>query len=217
MSEIDISYRGILKVAIPISLGSFVQFLVVITDNFFLSKVHMNAMNGAGNSALLYITLLMFAIGLSSAVQILVARRHGEGKFVEAGETLANGFWIMLLSGFVLSGILFWANHSLLPLITSSPEVLDNMNRFLDIRALGLILYPIVLMIIAFYSGIARTLVMFFATLITAGVNIFLDWVLIFGNLGAPQLGLEGAAWATVSAEVSALIFLIFYLLLDKG
>ena len=67
MSGISTSIRGILSVSLPISLGSFVQFIVVLTDNYFLGQVHMNAMNGAGNSALIYVTLLMFAIGLTSS------------------------------------------------------------------------------------------------------------------------------------------------------
>ena len=79
-STLSTSYQAILKLALPISAGTFTQFLVVLTDNFFLSKVSDSALNGAGNAGILYITLAMVGQGLSSCGQILIARRVGEGR-----------------------------------------------------------------------------------------------------------------------------------------
>ena len=118
--------------------------------------------------------------------------------------------------GVLLVGVIQAINLYALDSLIDSPNVLREMQRFLSIRGFGLLFYPLALSFIAFYSGIARTIVMLYATLITAGVNIFLDYGLIFGNWGLPELGLEGAAWATLSAEIAAVIFLMLYTGLHK-
>lgn len=216
MSGISTSIRGILSVSLPISLGSFVQFIVVLTDNYFLGQVHMNAMNGAGNSALIYVTLLMFVIGLTSSAQIIIARRNGEGSYEDAGATLANMLFLAIGLGVLLVILIHLLNFYALPHLINSDNVLHEMQAFLRIRGFGLLVYPLALSYLAFYSGIARTLVMLYATLLTAGVNILLDYGLIFGNLGMPELGLEGAAWATLAAEIAAVIFFVLYTELNR-
>ena len=225
MKGIDISYKGIIRVALPISLGSFVQFLVVLTDNYFLSRIGitegspelgMNAMNGAGNSALIYITLLMFAIGLSSGAQVLIARRNGEKKYAVAGQFFANSLWICIGLGTVLFIGLRWITANALDPLLESDAVLENMQRFLNIRMLGMLFYPITLIIMAFYAGIARTKLLMYTTVLTAIINIILDWILIFGKAGAPVMGLEGAAIATVIAEAAAFIFATIFIFADR-
>ena len=78
-SPLDTSISNLLRIAIPISLGSLVQFLVVLTDNFFLSRAGELEINGAGNAGLVYLTFSMAVIGGSVGIQILVARFKGEG------------------------------------------------------------------------------------------------------------------------------------------
>ena len=95
------SYSAILKLALPVSAGTFTQFLVVLTDNFFLSQVSDATLNGAGNAGILYITLAMVGQGLSSFGQILIARRVGEGRTERALVLLRTGLLGMFLIGLV--------------------------------------------------------------------------------------------------------------------
>jgi putative MATE family efflux protein len=216
-AEIDISYKGLIRVALPIALGTFVQFLMVFTDNFFLSKVTMNALNGAGISAMIYVTLSMFIIGLASGEQILVARRNGEKRLKEAGEVFGNALVVSLFLSVALFILMQTLLHTFLSVFVQSEHVLDHTFRFLDIRSIGIFFYGTSLIFIGFYIGIASSKVLLYTTLITAGVNIFLDWALIFGNAGFPELGLEGAAWATVTAEICSLVYLVGYAVWHKS
>ena len=100
-------YRSILRLALPVSAGTFMQFLVVLTDNYFLSRTSDVALNGAGNAGVLYITLAMIGAGFCNTGQILIARRMGEGRQDETLRILATGLRVAMVVGMLL--ILFVA------------------------------------------------------------------------------------------------------------
>ena len=102
MHQIDTSYRAILRMAAPISMGAFVQFLVVLTDNFFLSRVGQAEINGAGNAGLLYLTFSMVAMATTSTGQILIARRIGENDRAAGYRLVRSGVIVMLCLAVVL-------------------------------------------------------------------------------------------------------------------
>ena len=72
MPGLKTDYADIMKLALPVSAGTFMQFLVVLTDNYFLSRTSDVALNGAGNAGLLYITLCMLGAGFCNTGQILI-------------------------------------------------------------------------------------------------------------------------------------------------
>lgn len=214
--SLDISTYGLLKVAIPISLGGFVQFIVVLTDNAFLSRVGMNVMNGAGLGSMLFITLIMLGIGLASGSQIIIARRNGTGLFEQIGQVFSNTLLLSIIMGIALLGLMLCTMTPLFNFLVESDEVRNYMSSYMSIRFFGMAVYMPALVITSLYMGIAKTRVLIYSTLITAGVNLGLDWMLIFGEWGAPKLGIRGAAIATVVAEILNLIFLIVYLRRDS-
>jgi putative MATE family efflux protein len=214
--SLDISTKGLLKVAIPISLGGFVQFIVVLTDNAFLSRVGMNVMNGAGLGSMLFITLIMLGIGLASGAQIIIARRNGSALYEQIGQVFSNTLLLSILLGFFLLGLMLCTMAPLFNFLVDSDEVRGYMSSYMSIRFFGLAVYMPSLVITSLYMGIAKTRILIYSTLITAGVNLGLDWMLIFGEWGAPKLGIRGAAIATVVAEILNLIFLIVYLRRDN-
>lgn len=217
LQQIDTSISGILKVALPISLSTFVQFVVVFTDNFFLSDVSKLALNAAGNSGILYVAFMMIAVGLSSGVQILTARRKGEQKHEEAGSIFSNALIMAFLIGIGL--YLFTTVFRIygLPHLVQDPELAAAMDSFLRIRFFGYMIHPLVLCFIGFYSGIAQTRVLFYITVIMAIVNVLGDYVLIFGNSFIPAMGLDGASYASFFSEIFALIFVVIYSARNKA
>ena len=102
MEPLKTDYRSILRLALPVSAGTFMQFLVVLTDNYFLSRTSDVALNGAGNAGLLYITLAMIGAGFSNTGQILIARRMGEGQQNEGLSILSSGLMAVAAVGLFL-------------------------------------------------------------------------------------------------------------------
>ena len=206
---LETSVRNILGVALPLSLGAFVQFLVLLTDNYFLAQVSQAAINGAGVSAMVYITASMVVYGLTSGTQIFIARKHGEQDQEGILKYFSTGSKLALITGiglfFLLLGIANW----MLPYWLDSPDILNVAKSFLQIRAIGFTFYTGTLCLVAYYVGTTKTSIVMFATLITSLVNVVLDYAFIFGHFGFPSLGADGVALATVIAEVLGLMFLL--------
>lgn len=209
--KLDISYKSLLSIALPLSLGAFVQFLVVLTDNIFLTEVGEDYLNGAGIASMLYITAIMFGIGLSSGTQIFIARRIGEGKPHEVGVWFGSGFRIATLIALMLYLVFLVLDVFVYQHIIASEGVLRIMKEFLSIRSLGLLIYLPVLVLNSVYIGTGKTGVLSISMIITAGLNILLDWLLIFGVGIFPEMKHEGAALATLIAEIAGASFMILF------
>jgi len=209
--NLDISYKSLIKIALPLSLGAFVQFLVVLTDNVFLSEVGEDYLNGAGVASMLYITAIMFGIGLSSGTQIFIARKIGEGKDNEVGEWFGSGIRIAIGMGVALYGLFLLLDQYAYHHLIQSENVLLVMREFLSIRSLGLIIYIPLLVLNSLYIGSGKTGVLSVSMVITAGLNILLDYLLIFGIGVFPEMKHEGAALATLISEAAGATFLVSY------
>lgn len=217
MSSLKTGYGDILKLAIPVSAGTFMHFLVVLTDNFFLSQTSDVALNGAGNAGVLYITLGMIGQGFASMGQILIARRVGEGRGYEAINILRTGMAIILGVGICLVGLV----HLLL--IGGFSEVFKDaatgevFRAFMSVRRWGLLPSFLNMMLIAYFMGTARSRILMWAMIITGSVNIIGDAALISGRWGLPAMGATGAAWASLFAETMGLTVLIGNVLWRHG
>jgi putative MATE family efflux protein len=212
--RLDIRPWSMAKVAIPVSLGIFVQFIVVLIDNYFVAKIDGNAMSAVAFVGLIYLTLAMIGVGLGNATQILVARRKGAGEYDIVGQVLGNSFWLAFLVGLIQSALLYFLMPGIIDATIESTEVRQYMHEFITWRSIGFIFYTPLLVLDSFWSGIARTRVLIYMTLITSTLTIGLDYALVFGNFGFPALGVEGAGIATVSAEFAAFLFVFIYTLL---
>jgi putative MATE family efflux protein len=206
-----ISYRNLLRIAVPLSLGAFVQFLVVLTDNFFLSRVSENSINGAGNGGLLYVTAIMAGVGLAGGTQILVARRQGENNPLEAGRIVASSLRMSLLVALVMWILFRITDAFLYQHIIESDAIRSTMSEFLDIRSFGFFFYIPLLVFNSLYMGIGRTRVILVTMSIVALTNIVLDYWFIFGSAHFEPMGHQGAAVASMIAEYTGLIFISTY------
>ena len=213
MFRTEVSYRQIFQIAYPIILGSIAQNLINVTDTAFLGRVGEIALGAAAIGGLFYLAIFMLAFGFGLGTQIIVARRDGEGEYREIGRTIEHAFYFLILLSFVAFLFMEWIADSLLHNIIQSPEIFQATNAFLDYRSFGIFFAFINMGFRAFYVGIARTKVITWTTIVLASVNILLDYSLIFGNFGMPEMGIEGAALASVIAEFSACLFFLIYTL----
>lgn len=206
-------YRRIWSISYPIILGSIAQTIINVTDTAFLGRVGEVALGASAIGGILYLAIIMLGLGIGVGAQIIIARRYGESKEHQIGETFEHALLILGIMSVVAFSIIRFLAEDLLVFFLSSDEILSETLAFLSYRAWGIFFAFIVFAFRSFFIGITRTRIITWTTALMAGVNIILDYGLIFGNLGFPEMGIEGAAIASVIAEFTALILFIFFTL----
>ena len=213
-APLSTNYRAILKLALPVSAGTFTQFLVVLTDNFFLSQVSDATLNGAGNAGILYITLAMVGQGLSSCGQILIARRMGEGRSERALVLLRTGLLGMFLIALVLVAVVQLGLHLGFASVFRDAATGEVFTAFMDIRKWGFLPGFAMLMMYAYFMGTARSKVLMVSMITVGVVNIVGDALLINGMW---SMGAQGAAWASFFAECTGASVLLLAVIRSNG
>jgi putative MATE family efflux protein len=205
------SVVDIIKMALPIFLGSAANTLVTIIDTAFLGRVGTPEQSAAGYAFMFLLVPSMIAMGFSVGVQILVARRNGEGRFDQSGPILKHGLSFLLI--FSVFTILFlWTGAEwFFDLVLQSEELKTNTLIYLRDRSPGIIFSMLSFGFISYFVGLGLTYPIMIAAAAAGIVNILLDYLFIFGHGGFEPMGLSGAAYATALAEcISFLILLVF-------
>jgi len=208
-----VSFKNIWLVSFPIILSNVAQNIVNVTDTAFLGHVGEVELGAAGNAGIFYFVMVMLGFGFSVGCQILIGRRNGEENFTAIGKLFNVSLFASVGMGIVMFLLLRFGSGAFLSNFTASPRILENAIAYLDYRSVGIIFVYINVLFMAFFTGIIKTKVLIFVTLIQSAVNVFLDYGMIFGNFGFPEMGIEGAAIASVISEASATILFIFYTL----
>lgn len=211
MTKTKITYNRIWLVAYPIILGSVAQNILNFTDTVFLGRIGEIALGAGAIGGLFYLAVIMLGLGFGTGTQIIIARRLGEGKFKDIGEIVIHTILFLTFLAIIIFILLKYVSVDLLKYTIDSNAIYADSIAFLSIRAYGIFFAFINIAFRSFYVGIAKTKVITYTTLVLAAVNIFLDYGLIFGNLGMPEMGIRGAALASVIAEISAMIYFVFY------
>ncbi len=207
----QITRRTILFVALPVILESLAQNILNITDTAFMGRIGEINLGAAAIGSLYYYVFIMIAFGLGVGAQIIIARRFGEGNFRMTGRTLEQTWYLMLAFAIIVLSISRIFLPQILDVIIDSPQIKQKSFEYLAIRLFGFIPAFLNASFRAFFVGIARTRVITYTTIIMTTINVVLNYILIFGKFGFPQMGIAGAAVASVIAETCALFVFVFY------
>lgn len=210
----SIGYKRIWNISYPIILGSIAQTIINVTDTAFLGRVGEVELGASAIGGIFYLAIIMLGYGIGVGVQIIIARRYGEGNENQIGATFEHAILILAILAIVSFIIMRAFSSGFLVHFISSDEVLTETLAFLNYRAWGIFFAFFSFVFRAFFIGITKTRIITWTTVLMAIINIFLDYCLIFGNLGFPEMGIEGAAIASAIAEFSSLVFYFIFLLL---
>ncbi len=201
-------YKNIWKIASPILVGMVIQQLIGVTDVVFLGRVGQTELGASAIAGLYYITVYMLGVGFGIGVQILIARLNGSGHYKQIAPLFYQALGLM--SGFAVAAVAvsYLLTPSVLPLLISSERVLAAAQQYLGFRVWGFVFSFAVIVFRAFYVGTVNTRVLTWSAVVMLAINVVGNYLLIFGKFGFPQMGIGGAALASVIAEaVSALFF----------
>ena len=203
--------KEIWNVSYPIFLGLLAQNIINVTDTAFLGRVGEVELGASAMGGLFYICVFTIAFGFSVGSQILIARRNGEGRYKDVGPVMIQGGTFLLGLAVLMFGLTHLLAPSIVRLLISSDSIFDATMEFLNWRIWGFFFAFVNVMFRALYIGITRTKVLTMNAVVMALVNVLLDYILIFGKFGMPEMGIKGAAVASVMAEAASLAFFLIY------
>jgi len=214
--QVETSYRQIIKLALPISFAMLIPQFNFITTNIFLGHYDQQSLAIAGITGVYYLIFAMIGFGLNNGLQALIARRAGENRPDEIGKIFSQGVYIAICIA-VIGVVLTWfLAPVILKQVIRQRGVAEIATRFLKIRIWGLFFLYIYQMRNALLVGTNQSKYLVFGTLAEAVSNIIFDYCFIFGHFDFPQLGLNGAAIASIISEFTGM-FVIFLVIWRKG
>ncbi|MDD3429372.1 MAG: MATE family efflux transporter [Oscillospiraceae bacterium] len=198
--------RRTLKVAWPSTLESFLVALVSVVDTIMVGRLGSSAIASIGLTGQPKFIFLAIFISLNVAVSALVARRKGENDRSSANSILIQALAITGILTIIVTALALFFADPILRLAGTNADTHDGSILYFRIIMGGLVFNVFSMVINAAQRGVGNTKIALKTNLISNGVNIVFNYLLIGGNLGFPRLGIAGAAIATVLGSFVALI-----------
>jgi MATE family multidrug resistance protein len=210
-------FRPMFRLALPVVIAEMGWMTMGMVDTLMVGRISPEAIGAVGLGTSIFMALAIFAMGLLLGLDTLVSQAFGAGRVETCHRWLVHGIVLAVALSIPVTGGLLWIS-SALGAWGIDPGVLGLTHSYVRIvawSALPLLLYA------AFRRylqgmGIVRPVTI--ALLAANVVNVAANWILIYGNLGAPAMGVDGAAWATVLSRVAmagSLLATILYV--DRG
>lgn len=181
-----------------------------MTDNAFLGFVNLESQDAGILSGNIFVLLLVFLIGMCQGLTPRIAGAHVNGREKDKASLLKNSLLLNLMNA-VLLYLLILLGMNFLHYFDQPPDVVELAKPFLNIIAGSLIPLAVFFTLKQYCEGLTNTRAAMYISLSGNGLNVILNYGLIFGKLGMPELGYLGAAWATfISRAFMAIAFFIY-------
>lgn len=197
-------------------IGSAVQNLITLTDTIFLGRVGEIELGAIGLVGVFYLMIASIGYSFSKAGQIMIARRMGAQELHKIGTIYYSMLAFALSLALVLFLFMQFGGDHFFALFINNKDIYTACIAYLDYRSFGIFFSYAGVIIVALYTGVARTQVIIYNALVLGIANTILNYGLIFGKWGLPEMGIAGAGLASTIAEGIAFIVFIVYILLDK-
>lgn len=206
----------LLSMGLPAFFSMFIQSMYNVVDTIYISNYSKDAMYAIGLVTPMFLIGLSIALGSATGIGTLVSRRLGEGNKNEAINVASNGFTLALIHGLFVMMIGFSFSKAFLSLFTQRTDIITLGSTYLYI-VLGLTFFQqIGIYLERVMQNQGQVMVPMIAMLCGTITNIVLDPILIFGYFSLPELGIAGAAIATVTSQIITFLICLIYILNSK-
>lgn len=210
-------YMSLFALMFPIILQNIATSSLGLADTLMVGVLGQNELAGLAQANVVFFIIQLFTFGIQSGCAVLISQYWGKRDVKTINRVMGMGFYTSLIFTAIVSSVIYFFPNAVMSLTTNDPNIIDCAARYGRIVAYSFVLNSITMV----YLGAQRSAEnpKLGMTVLTTSmlVNVFLNWVLIFGKLGAPKMGLEGAAVATfVSRVVEILMAAVYALIIDK-
>ncbi|NLT50711.1 MAG: MATE family efflux transporter [Ignavibacteria bacterium] len=203
------TYREILKLALPVIAGLSTQMILSLVDTAMVGRIEdaQYALAAMGLGVLATWALTSFFSSLATGTHVLVAHNYGRNDFPECGRILNTSLYISIFIGIIvgLAGVYF--SHSISQFFAADVKVGSYAGDYLYYRFMGIPFFLISVSYRGFYFGINRTKIFMYSGILANILNIFFNYVLIYGEFGFEPMGLAGAGLGSTLATICDVLY----------
>ena len=205
-------YRVLFSITMPIAAQNFITFTVSLADSLMLGKVGEIALSGANLANQLFFILMIITFGVTSAAMVFASQYWGKDDIYSMKRIITIMLRLAAVISLVASAFAICIPETVMSWYSNDAEVIEAGASYLRIIGWAYPFYAITNAMSSVLRSAHIVKISIFIYLSSLIVNVSLNWVLIFGNLGAPELGIRGAAIATSIARIVEFIILLIYL-----
>lgn len=210
-------YKKMLAIAIPITLQNLINIGINMADTMMLGSLGETALSASALANQFAFVFLVLHFGLAGGAGVLTGQFWGK----EDSESISKTMSIMFKLSAVLSVIFFilgqFFPEQVMKIYSIDPAVIAEGAKYLRILSFAFLMQGISLIAIGIFRTVGVVKLALISTSVSFILNIFLNWMFIFGNLGAPRLGTAGAAVGTLFSRIVEFLIVVVYLLfIDK-
>jgi len=216
MNSFSSHLRRTSTLALPLIGSHLAQISIGLTDTVMLGWYGVSELAAVSLATSLFFVLFLFGSGFGKAVMPLVAAATANDDTIQVRRATRMGIWISMLFA-VATLPFFWFSGPILLALGQTDQIAANGQDYLRIAGWSMPAALMVMVLASHLSALDRARVLFWVTIIGALLNVVVNWALIFGNFGAPELGLRGAAIASVITNFAMALMLALYAGLGRG
>ncbi|MBI9072190.1 MAG: MATE family efflux transporter [Melioribacteraceae bacterium] len=201
--------------AVPVIIGQLGHVLLGITDSAMVGRVGSDQLAASSLVNGIFFLLLVLGIGISIAVTPLVAMAKGGNNHEECGILLRQSLLVNIFFSIIFTGLVFIASY-FLEYLNQPEEVVLLAGSYMRIIGFSIIPFMLFQTYRQFIEGLSFTKPAMYIAIISNVVNVFGNWILIYGKLGMPALGLDGAGYASLITRLFMAIALFSFVVTNK-
>jgi len=210
-------YKAFLIMTVTVALQNLIVYGVNLADSVMMGAYNETALSGVGVCNNIQFFLLMAVTGVTNGTTVIASRYWGMRDLKSVNRISA----VAMIVGTGFSALIFLASavtpKGLIMLFTDKEAVALQAVEYLRIVKYTYILYGLTQVLLAILRSVETVNIGFYVSLSSFGINIFLNWVFIYGKLGAPEMGIKGAALATlISRAIELTVVIVYAFIIDK-
>ncbi|NLP48722.1 MAG: MATE family efflux transporter [Clostridiales bacterium] len=204
-------YRSFFSLTFVIALQNLIAFSVNLADSMMLGAYNETALSAAAVCNQIQFLLQMVLNGIVAGLVVICAQYWGKRQTQPIKKLFAVAFWLAVGMSFLIGLISLFFPNLLLSLLTNEAEVIKQAKEYLGIIAFSYVIFALTSVIIGLMRSIEKVKIGFWVSLAALFVNMTLNYGLIYGRFGMPEMGIRGAAIATLISRVFELVIVVFY------
>lgn len=202
--------RAILVLGLPLIGSHIAQFAISLTDAIMLGWYDVQALAAQVLGGMVFFVLFLMGSGFAWAVMPMVAEAEAAGNTTQVRRFTRMAMWISLLFGALVMPFMIFS-ETLLQMLGQPPQIAALASDYLVIAGWGIFPALLVMVLKSYLAALERTRVVLWVTLGAVAVNAAVNYALIFGHWGAPELGIRGAAIASLAVQAVSVVLLAIY------